>query len=465
MSNAREFANLADSFEGYLTPTDQNYKDILNSGVVVLDANVLLNLYRYAPATREDLLAVLEKLGERLWIPHQVAHEFWKNRENALGDLKKVTKEAVTTLNDLSSQASEALASWANRISLNEERRDRVSAPIKEGFESAVKSINDLGDLEGKNGHWDTNKDQLLASVEALLTGKVGNRLTEIEEASARKEAERRIAANEPPGFKDAKKDDPCGDYLFWLQTLQEARRREVDLLIVTDDSRSDDWYRRQGGKTRGPRLELIHEMREFSNSRLYMMRTQSLLYHAGRALQVDVRPSSVEEAAQLSEQSSLTSKEATLSSTEAAERLRKLDDEMREEILQNQKSAERRNRLLDKTYEVQEKYEEHLENMGFYLSKPEPSAWTTLAHRSDTVLRFCFLNEDYGTRATLMKIRLPALLEDLTKHHSNDGVVFPVTPSEEVLEIFHHYGFGVVWPMFDEWKGNTEAIKAGMVL
>ncbi|MBB5851362.1 PIN-like domain-containing protein [Amycolatopsis umgeniensis] len=464
MSNARDFANLADSFEGYLTPTDQNYKDLLNSGVVILDANVLLTLYRYAPATRADLLAVLGKLGERLWIPHQVAHEFWKNRENALGDLKKVTKEAAATLNDLSSQASQALATWANRISLNDEKRDNVATPIKKGFESAVKSINDLGDLEGKNGHWDTNKDQILASVQALLVGKVGNRLTEGEEVAARKEAERRIAASEPPGFKDAKKDDPCGDYLFWLQTLQEARRREVDVLIVTDDSRSDDWYRRQGGQTRGPRLELIHEMREFANSRLYMMRTQSLLYHAGRALQVDVSPSSVEEVAQLSEKSSLTSKEAARSSTEVAEHLHSLDSEMEEMALYNKRSDERRNRLSTELSEARTRYEEHLEEIGFHVKRSESPEWDIDAHRKDTLLRFCFLSEDYAARATLMKVRLPRLLDDLTKRHPNDTIFFPVKPSEDVLEILNYYGFGVVWLGLNEWEGNTQAMKAGMV-
>lgn len=75
-----------------------------------------------------------------------------------------------------------------------------------------------------------------------------------------------------------------------------------MNVLLVTDDSRSDDWYRRQGGQTRGPRFELINEMNEFAGVRLFMMRTQSLLHHAGRVLQVSVRNSSVEEAARVDE-------------------------------------------------------------------------------------------------------------------------------------------------------------------
>ncbi|NEB93188.1 DUF4935 domain-containing protein [Streptomyces bauhiniae] len=52
------------------------------SGLVVLDTNVLLNLYRSNESTRRDTLAALARLRERLWIPHQVLAEFWRNRES-----------------------------------------------------------------------------------------------------------------------------------------------------------------------------------------------------------------------------------------------------------------------------------------------------------------------------------------------------------------------------------------------
>jgi hypothetical protein len=37
--------------------------------VFVAYANVLLNIYRYADATREDLFRVLEGLSDRVWVP------------------------------------------------------------------------------------------------------------------------------------------------------------------------------------------------------------------------------------------------------------------------------------------------------------------------------------------------------------------------------------------------------------
>jgi NADPH:quinone reductase len=60
----------------YRTVTEDDYHALLTSGLVVLDTNALLNLYRYVAKTREDLIAVLTSLEGRLWIPHHVMLEF-----------------------------------------------------------------------------------------------------------------------------------------------------------------------------------------------------------------------------------------------------------------------------------------------------------------------------------------------------------------------------------------------------
>jgi hypothetical protein len=52
--------------EAYRTVTEEEYSSLLTSGLIVLDANVLLNLYRYHAQTRDDLLAVLARLEHRL---------------------------------------------------------------------------------------------------------------------------------------------------------------------------------------------------------------------------------------------------------------------------------------------------------------------------------------------------------------------------------------------------------------
>ena len=42
--------------------------------------NALLNLYRYTTKTRDSLFSALDKLKDRVWMPHQVAFEFMNRR-------------------------------------------------------------------------------------------------------------------------------------------------------------------------------------------------------------------------------------------------------------------------------------------------------------------------------------------------------------------------------------------------
>ena len=65
---------------------------IWERGVIVLDTNILLNLYRYSEATRDDILSAMEKLKDRLWMPYQVGLEYFNNRINtftAIVDMHK----------------------------------------------------------------------------------------------------------------------------------------------------------------------------------------------------------------------------------------------------------------------------------------------------------------------------------------------------------------------------------------
>src|SRR5215213_9185204 len=109
---------LFDGFEGYRTPTLDDYRHVLTEGLVVPDTNVLLNLYHYNAQARGDLLAVLDRLGERLWVPQQVLLEFWRNRESALREPPDTATKTVEELKGHRQRAIEALRRWANQVSL-----------------------------------------------------------------------------------------------------------------------------------------------------------------------------------------------------------------------------------------------------------------------------------------------------------------------------------------------------------
>ncbi len=92
---------MENSFHGYYPPTSEEYERLWKEGLIVLDTNVLLNLYRLPTTARDELISVLELLKERLWIPHQVALEFHRRRLTVIAGERKTTEDALTSASEL----------------------------------------------------------------------------------------------------------------------------------------------------------------------------------------------------------------------------------------------------------------------------------------------------------------------------------------------------------------------------
>ncbi len=286
-----------DGFEAYLTPTDEGYSKVLREGLVVLDANVLLNLYRYTVAARDALLSVIEGLGSQLWLPHQVVHEFWRNRESVLRDPRD-TKKTAAELTEHQLKAEQAFRTWANRVSLPLERATELLKGLATGFEATLEGIDEYAAVESAAWARNSNTDPVLARLREALKTSVGSPLPPDEYEKAVIEGLRRVEERIPPGYKDRKKadDDAAGDYLVWEQTIREATRRNVDVLFVTSDAK-EDWWREENGERRGPRPELARELRERAKVGLLMIRPTRLLELAPQILEVSVSDETVEDA------------------------------------------------------------------------------------------------------------------------------------------------------------------------
>ncbi len=277
---------LFDGFEYYRTPTDADYRSVLKTGLVVLDTNVLLNLYRYTSDAREDLLSVLAHLGDRLWLPRQAVEEFWRNREGVLRDRPEDARKTIAALEESLSKGLADIRTWANRVSLPDTKRDSLLEDLTTAVRAITARISTEG--EGRDLSIDTSEDPVLRALEPLVRGKVGEDFTQEERQRAEQEGARRLADRLPPGYKDGR----TGDYLVWEQTLKEASLRGVDVLFVTGDVK-EDWWRIEQGQKRGPRKELFDELMARSEARLFMMRPGTLLEIAPAALPVTVRTDS----------------------------------------------------------------------------------------------------------------------------------------------------------------------------
>lgn len=292
-----------DGFESYRTATRDEYVKVLKEGLVALDANVLLDLYRYGKQGRNDLIEALHAIGDRLWVPHHAMVEFWRNREGQLKD-PGGTVQLVKTLTSSKETIVKAIDSWGKQRSHPHETVEKLTAEVNDSLDKIKDAVAELSKEETELWARDTSKDEVLQALNEILDGKVGRPLSEEAYAAALTEAKRRGDEQIPPGYLDAKKPEPdsAGDYLVWEQLLLEAARRQMDVLLITRDSK-DDWVRRESGEIRGPRMELIDELRKRTGKRFYLRNPAQLLELAQESLAVTVSSESVEDAVRISDQ------------------------------------------------------------------------------------------------------------------------------------------------------------------
>lgn len=71
---------MKDLFPGYYRPTQEEFEALWKTATFVFDTNVLLHIHRRNKQTRRAILDTFKKLGERLWLPYEVAAEYQRNK-------------------------------------------------------------------------------------------------------------------------------------------------------------------------------------------------------------------------------------------------------------------------------------------------------------------------------------------------------------------------------------------------
>jgi ribosomal protein S28E/S33/predicted XRE-type DNA-binding protein len=285
----------------YQSVTEEDYRWLLTAELVVFDASALLNLYRYHPTTRNDLLAILTKLKGRVWVAHHAMLEFFENRMTVIESHSKELDDIVASLSKSEADLQAAIKTWANRAGLPQQQLDELLEISKRSVAQIIDKLKRLGEDDAFKDADDAAKDPVIIELTSILDASIGAQLPESELLRAKEAAIRRIASKTPPGWKDANKSSNReGDYLVWYETLREAKRRGLDVLFITGDVK-EDWWHKQRGEAKGPLPALVAEMKAEANVRLYMLRPASLLIHASRVLDLSVSEESVQDAERVS--------------------------------------------------------------------------------------------------------------------------------------------------------------------
>lgn len=237
------------NFPGFYKAPLQDVETLMRDAIIVLDTNVLLDIYRYSTETAAQIIALMEGIKEHLWMPYQVAYEYHKNR-NA-----EVLAGHIGTYNSMLKSAKELLSSF------DDERKhpflpQKDLVTLKKELQKVVKTL----EKGRKNCAGLIINDAYKERIADLYEGRLGVDYNKGTKEQYIKEAEERYLKLTPPGYEDRKKpDNKYGDYLIWRQMIDYASQNKCPVIFVSNDLK-EDWIEEVCGMKVGPRAELIDE-------------------------------------------------------------------------------------------------------------------------------------------------------------------------------------------------------------
>lgn len=289
-------------FEGYRSPSDEDLARVLRGGIVALDTNVLLDLYRYGDTARVEFLAVLATIQDSLFVPAQVLIEFWRNRDGVLNEV--VASGSKKPLNAPRTTIRTVVNEWGKRTQELEQAASflRDAEKILDEIEQGMREAS--GRLDGALALRNTAEDPVLIGLDQLLVGRTGAPIEDSERAALIEAGGLRFDAEVPPGYMDADKhgltEAGTGDYLIWEELISRGASTHLDVLLVTRDEKPDWWRRDRDFRLLGPRVELVTEMLNRASVSYYMLRPPDFLKAATHLLNVAVSDRTIEDASRI---------------------------------------------------------------------------------------------------------------------------------------------------------------------
>lgn len=289
----RRCLTLLEQFKGLIGYKEEEFKELWENAIFVVDTNILINFYKYtSKESTKSLLDILKKLKEndRLWIPHQVALEYFFNYE---GNMHK-QKEGYDLLGK---QLTKLKQDAQNTLKTIESKHPYIITKKFEFFiESMEKSNKDLQEQLKKEIDELPDSNSIQQDLLNLLDGIIGLPYTQKQTDEIEKEGKYRYLHDIPPGFKD--KDDKekqgfrtygdfkyqlfYGDLIVWKQMIDKAKTEESPkpIIYITED-RKEDWWEKDKGQIKRPHPQLIQEFLNKTNQKFYMYRTDNFVRKA----------------------------------------------------------------------------------------------------------------------------------------------------------------------------------------
>ena len=299
--------------------SSEERKAFFTDGIIVLDTNVLLDLYRYTPGARDELLVALRLVSSRIWLPYQVGIEFVRGRSGVIFDrletLKRARAEIDRAFNEawrdiegsrdqvktlLSTYAADEQSQTALDELITQPELLRLLDSWLLRLRDHVKKLREDQDIKLNDIRF--GSDPILPQIAELY----GDQIAPAPSAEKIKErvqhaSDFRYPNEIPPGFSDQGKTTElraAGDFLLWEEIISHAREPNTSrrIMFVSRDVK-EDWYEQAGpGVERRPWPSLLDEFRTRTGKELLIIETSEFFGGVKDHLNAEFTPQTVRE-------------------------------------------------------------------------------------------------------------------------------------------------------------------------
>lgn len=260
---------------------------IKESGLIILDANALLNVYRFSKDNREKYFEILDVVKDRLFLTYQSVQEFYNNRLTIIYNKSKFKEDLKLELNKKITEIENILRSSnfigehkdsCNLIKHEQILQDKIIDILNNAKKEIEDRINSYDvDIDKK---FISYEEPILDKILEIFDRKINNPFGKDELKEIFKIGKERYESQIPPGYEDYKnkKEPNCyGDFIIWKEMIDISKKIKRDILFISDD-RKPDWCEKFKEHDLGPRKELIKEFFDETSQYFYSITTKDFI-------------------------------------------------------------------------------------------------------------------------------------------------------------------------------------------
>lgn len=248
----------------------EEFQEICSSGhLIVLDTNVLLELYRQPANISLDVINALKKIQSNIYIPRQVYDEYLKNYHKTCGDEKKKYKKVTKELSDSLKNLQDDIAK-----KIGEYRKHNYTdiSKLQNNLNEKIKDTQNIITEFEKNHYAEIQlnidflqNDKVKEFVDLLHNeGNIGEKIPFSKKLLLLQEGQVRYDNLIPPGFRDSTKNGEAkyGDLFVWKDIITIAKAKNSNIIFVCNDIK-EDWWEKNKDTPFDLRQELEEEFKE----------------------------------------------------------------------------------------------------------------------------------------------------------------------------------------------------------